>query len=263
MNTSKLKAMNFSSLHRMFFGFLVVFVLFPQILHACPALQDGIDAFAAGDHEKASRSFQLALDQHGPSAQLYFNRGLAAWHANETPQAVISFLRSLALDPGNKEAGGALAEVAAEHNLILPKSSPAIDLVRQFGIGPLWIIGSIISWAAVLLFLVGVFRPIRRGWLVFGGVLLLTVGSALLAGAYLADPLVAERGLAVVNSAKAVPARNNPVETAGAVENLPPGSIVDILSVRGSWTYCVLPSGKKAWLNSDSLLAVIPDQSNS
>jgi tetratricopeptide (TPR) repeat protein len=263
MKTGKNPTMCCSFLRAASFFCVAALVLSSHFCQAASATEDGIAAFAEGDHGKASRSFQLAIDQHGPSAELYFNRGLAAWHEKQTPRAVVSFLRALALDPSQTEAAGALKELAAENNLILPPASPTITLARQIGIGPLWVSGSIISWAAVLLLVVAVFKSTRRGWLIFGGIFLLGFGSTLLAGAYLADPLVSQSNLAVVDAAKPVPARSNPVETAGAVETLPPGSVVGVLSTRGSWTYCELPGGKKGWLNSDSLLAVIPNKGDS
>jgi len=243
--------------------------IFPIVLFAAVALavcaaapessnQDGIAALGGGDAAKAGRSFQLALDQHGPSAALYFNRGLAAMEAGEIPQAMVSFLRATALDPSQSEANSALRQLAMENNLLLPTPPAWVALARQIGVGPLWVMGSIFSWVAVIALGVAAFRSQRRGWLLFAGVCLLTLGSASLAGAWLADPLVSERNWAVVDSTKPVAARSNPVETSGAVENLPPGSVIQILSERANWVYCVLPTGKNGWLTSEQILAVIP-----
>lgn len=226
-------------------------------------VQEGVEAFAAGDHAAASRSFQLALDQHGPSAQLYFNRGLAAWHAGEIPQAVVSLLRAEALDSSQKQASEVLAAVAAEKNLVLPQTSELAGFARRIGIGPLWVAGSMISWAAIFVLVLGLFREAKRAWVLAGGLALLLLGSGLLGMASVSDPLFASRNLAVIESAKPVAARNNPVETAGTIENLPPGSVVGILSQRGNWAFCELPGGKEGWLGVDSLLAVFPDKKDS
>lgn len=66
--------------------------------------QKADSAYNAGDYAAASRLYNEAIKHDGPSASLYYNLGDSYYRQGKTAQAVISFERSLRLDPGNNDA---------------------------------------------------------------------------------------------------------------------------------------------------------------
>ena len=61
-----------------------------------------------------------------------------------------------------------------------------------------------------------------------------------------------ERALGIVTVRETV-ARLSPADRAGVAETLPAGSRVRVLSERGEWIYCELPSGTRGWLAAGTM----------
>lgn len=221
-------------------------------------LEKGLEAFHAGNHEEARRAFTEALRQHGPAARLYFNQGLALQQGGDTGGAVLAYLRALVLEPSMPQAREALAELAAEKNLTLPVGGPADELIRRAGAGTVWTLGAVLGWIGVLAAGAAFFRARQRGLCITLAVVCLGVSGAFLGLALVGDPLLSGRTLGVVQGGEALPLRANPVEAAGAVTRVPPGTIMEILSERSPWAYVEIPGGKKGWLPMAGVASVVP-----
>lgn len=219
--------------------------------------EQALNEFHQGEHAAAARSFQLFMDKEGPGPAAFYNLGLAQERAGDIPEAVASLLRARALDPSSVPIRTSLESLATKEGITLPVPGLAAKVVNITGAGVLWVAGSLLAWGGVALVIAGIVSTsLRKPMLIFG-VLFLVLGKGVLAVGYFGDPLVAERSLSVVQG-KDSPLRVTPVESAGAVENLKPGDIVEAVSRRGQWTYAVSMTGKQGWLPTEALLPVIP-----
>jgi hypothetical protein len=244
-----------------YFLSLLLLVLFSaQEVRAEPAdsLQKGLDAFHAGEFEQSRRAFADALREHGPSAQLYYNHGLALQKSGDDGGAVLAYLRALALDPGQMQARSALDALAAEKKLAVPEPGLADGIIRWAGAGTAWTLGAVAGWIGLLAAGTAFFRRQNRLPWVLGAVLFLGTSGALLGVAATADPLLVSQSLGVIQGKNSVALRANPVEAAGALTNLPPGTVVEVLSERTPWVYVAVPGGKNGWLSRTDLALVVP-----
>ncbi len=227
----------------------------------------GISALSAGENVAAERAFSLLLDRGFVGAEVYYNLGLAQAAQGKNAEAVLSYLRALAIDPQLSSARAALDQLARQQGLTLPRLNQPQIWTGIFGTTPFWIAGSILGWVGLGLLAWGIFRPPPRAPWIVPGVLGTLVAGASLAVAQLGDPLVANADMAVVlqpagdkapSSTKTLPLRSNPVDTSAGLEQLKPGSIVGIVSARGRWTLVQSLSGKSGWVPSESIQAVLP-----
>ena len=60
-------------------------------------------AYAGGRYEEAAKLYQTLIDEQ-PDATVYYNLGNAQFKQGELAQAILSYERSLRLDPSNKDA---------------------------------------------------------------------------------------------------------------------------------------------------------------
>lgn len=227
----------------------------------------GLSALSTGENAAAERAFSLHLDQGFVGAEVYYNLGLSQAAQGKTAEAVLSYLRALAIDPQLSSARAALDHLARQQGLTLPRLNQPQIWTGLIGTTPFWIAGSILGWVGLGLLAWGIFRPRPRAPWMVPGVLATLVAGASLAVAQLGDPLVSNAGMAVVlqpsgdkvqSTTKALPLRSNPVDTSAGLEQLKPGSIVGIISARGRWTLVQSLSGKSGWVPSESIQAVLP-----
>lgn len=219
----------------------------------------GLDAFAEGDSVAAERAFQLQLDKGLAGAEVYYNLGVTQTQQGKTAAAMLSYSRALAIDPRLQVARQAMEKLASESGIVLPQVRQPQIWVALFGGAPFWIAGSVFGWVGLVLLAWGIFSPKQRLARVASGVILTLLGGASLGVAKWGDPLVAEMGMAVVQTNdKAIPLRSNPVDNAPASEQLKPGSVVGIIAERGRWVLVRLPGGKEGWLPRETIVEVVP-----
>ncbi len=228
-----------------------------------PPFDAGLQAFHSGDYPLAARQFQLSLDRDGPSAAAYFNLGLSQEKSGEVASAVLSFLRANALDPSLREVSAALNSLRKNNKLAIPVEGKQQDFIRRFGGVAPWAFGAVLFWAGAFLVVSAFWGEKTAAFPAWFGAALFLSGTGLLAWTSAADPLVADRELAVLVAPQPVPLQVNPVDHAGAIETLRPGSVLRVHSRRGKWVYASLPGGKKGWIATETLVSVIPPSEKS
>lgn len=224
----------------------------------------GIEAHADGRFDEAERAFSLHLSQGQVGAEVYYNLGLAQSAQGKTSEAVLSFLRALAIDPQLSSARQALEQLAQKEGLSLPPLTQPRIWTGLLGSNPFWLTGSILGWVGLALLAWGLFRSRLRLPYLASGIIITLLGGASLGVAQLGDPLLADAGLAVVqsNNGKPLPLRGNPVDNAAALEQLKPGSVVELISARGRWILVSSVSGKSGWLPQENVTTVLPTNSS-
>jgi tetratricopeptide (TPR) repeat protein len=220
----------------------------------------GIEAHADGRFDEAERAFSLHLGQGKVGAEVYYNLGLTQAAQGKTADAVLSYLRALAIDPQLGTARQALEQLAQQEGLPLPPLTQPRIWTGLFGSNPFWLTGSILGWVGLALLAWGLFRSRLRLPYIASGIILTLLAGASLGVAQLGDPLLADAGLAVVQSSngKSLPLRGNPVDNSAALEQLKPGSVVELISARGRWILVSSLTGKSGWLPQESVTAVLP-----
>ncbi len=217
----------------------------------------GQSAFAKGDYTAAARSFDLAIAQGKAGAEVYYNLAVSQERSGEIAPAVASLLRALAIDPSFVPARNALGSLAAKHQFPIPSPGRADLLVAKFGAKNLWIFGCILAWMGPPLLLVGIFGTKKRALWISLGIAGFLIGKGFLAMAYFGDPLVSARNLAVVNAQGKASLRSSPTDGSGKIQGLPDGSVLDRVSERGRWSYCIEPNGKRGWIPTEELIPVL------
>lgn len=226
------------------------------------AMARGLVSWDEGDPAAAARSFQLAVDEAGPSAAAYFNLGLALEQSGDSVGALVALLRARALEPGSAQIQGALKQLLAAQGWALPAAPDWATLARHRGLPLLYVVGAVAFWLGLSAVVVGWLRRTGRLWWISAGAVGVLLGGGLVSWAVISDPLVGERDWAVVEvEAESGPLslRASPMESAGLVEKVSSGAVVQEISRRAGWSYCRLPSGKEGWLPAKHLQRVLPD----
>ena len=184
------------------------------------------------------------------SANLFYNLGNTHHRLGAPGPAMLSYERALVLDSRHPEARANLDFLRSQTGAV-PWPTSWIDwLFPARWADVAVVVGMIAVWVAVFL-LAGMFLTPRReklGLWIGVTVLLSLVGYA----AMVVWSAEQGRALAIVTE-KTVEAHLAPAEssTPGAV--LPAGSQVRVLSVRGDWIYCALPTQGRGWISTKAL----------
>lgn len=208
---------------------------------------EGNKAYDAGKFLEARQHYEAAVSAGEWTANLFYNLGNADERIGAIGLAALNYERALALEPKHAEARANLKFLRG------PEQSKRTWKDIAFGGMSLnfWILcTAALAWAAVFTLLIPFARGRRLG---AGGVFVLVL--IICATAYAAAGVwqtmgELDRGIVIANQ---VEARQGPADRANLAAVLPAGSRVRVLSIRGEWTYCVLPDGTRGWIPSDSV----------
>lgn len=191
------------------------------------------------------------------SPELWYNRALAEEKTGDAPAATLSLRRSLLLDPGFLPAQQRLGVLLA--SLGVPFSKDWRQGVNSV-VHPerLIIIGSVVGWIGVLLFVALLFQvPRKKGLLALALILLIAGHGASVFGS-LIDPRRIAADQAVVTSGKAPTLRGTPADNGSPAGTVAPGSLISVLSRNGVWWYVAAGPGQTGWIPSDTVTPLLP-----
>ncbi|MGC1479799.1 MAG: hypothetical protein WA771_04800 [Chthoniobacterales bacterium] len=220
-------------------------------------LADANAAFSKGDYSKAAVAYQTMVDGGTTSPELFFNLATALEKDGKPLQAALNYQRALILDPGLRPAHNNLALLAAEREIDERPRTWVSDVTSWVHPSVLMNLGSVMGWAGCVGVVFGIFSSGRRSLLI-ASVAVIAMATVLFAVGFVGDPRVADANLAMVMDAEGVKALAAPASNSSAVDDLPGGSSVGVLSPRGAWTYVELADGARGWVPSDSLAMVVP-----
>jgi len=191
------------------------------------------------------------------SPELWYNRGLAEEKTGDAAAASLSFRRALLLNPGFAPAQRQLAAVLATLGLPIPGDWRigvyAIVLPER-----LMIIGSVVGWIGVLLFVILLFHGPRRKGLILLSLLLLIAGHGSAIFGSLIDPRRTAADQAVVTSKSGPTLRSTPADNASPGGTIAPGTVISVLSRNGAWWYVAAGPGQTGWIPSDTVTSLLP-----
>jgi uncharacterized protein YgiM (DUF1202 family) len=237
-----------------------IYVLLLLMVASSAIGADAQSSFDSKDYTSAARELEQQLASSPPSAETYYNLGLANERAGNVPQAALNYERAVYLDPGLRPARNALASLAGLHGFPIPPHSWKSDVSALAHPDTLVGAGVALIWAGAfgLLFATQVNR--RRSLTNALSVIALLVGGATLASGWLVDARMATRLPAMVHVKGGTEMLSAPANNSAPVASLPAGAPVDVLSPRGVWSHVKLDGGTRGWVHTESLTPLIPGE---
>ena len=207
--------------------------------------ESGNRLYDEGKFAEAKAAYEASITTGERGANLFYNLGNANQRLGAIGEAQLEYQRALILDPVHPEARANLNLLRGQSGAIPWPSSWFDELFPAKWANGLAIAGAVAGWTA--LFVIAAIFLIRKQdktGLWTAAVL------AVLVAAYSGVALwhfEQSRGLAVI-TAKTAEVHFAPAETSAQGAPLPAGSEVRVLSRRGDWVYCALPSQGRGWI---------------
>jgi tetratricopeptide (TPR) repeat protein len=232
-----------------------------RILLACLLLLSALgraDDFQQANQAYATRNFDqavagykkvLASDNY---ANAWFNYGNALYRKDRLGDAALAYERALLAQPNHPEAAANLKFVRNKANARV-KDEPWVEQALRYVAQPAaaWLlIGE--AWLGLALVTFALLRRRSRVALALG-IVLVILGIGGIGALHIARTELARVAIAVAP----LDARTEPADRAALAENLGAGSRVQVLSVQGDWTYCVLPAGGRGWVPTKSIEPIV------
>ena len=242
--------------------FLLLFVLTMASVAAQPAdeaavFEQGNRAYAEGDYGAAREAYEQLVKAGSRNAAVFLNLGHADFRLGREVPAAINYRRALALEQGNTAARSSLEHVLSKLGVPAPGLGAAEIVGQYISFDLLVLLGSLLFWAGILLFVFALFSAVRRPGLTVAGVLVAIVGATLVSLSWAGDSRIALAQTSIV-VADAVDARSTPADNAQKLADLPIGTPVRIIAARDDWSLVRLPVGVDGWVRSSALEPVFP-----
>ena len=242
--------------------FLLLFVLTMASVAAQPAdeaavFEQGNRAYAEGDYGAAREAYEQLVKAGSRNAAVFLNLDHADFRLGREVPAAINYRRALALEPGNTAARSSLEHVLSKLGVPAPGLGAAEIVGQYISFDLLVLLGSLLFWAGILLFVFALFSAVRRPGLTVAGVLVAIVGATLVSLSWAGDSRIALAQTSIV-VADAVDARSTPADNAQKLADLPIGTPVRIIAARDDWSLVRLPVGVDGWVRSSALEPVFP-----
>lgn len=229
--------------------------------------QSADSAYTGEDYRSAIRLYTQIIEEHGPSAQIYYNLGNSYYRVNDISKAVLCYQRALNIDPSYNDARINLKFVKS-HIADLPEDDSSFlgnlhEKIIALMTPNAWAISALISFI-LLLVCIGLYifsdnvRLRKTGF--FGGLVVLTlsvytsvVAHASAAGATRHDQAVITPPTATLRTEPGSAANDK-----NRMISLPEGTIVIITdsitmpgeSVAPKWYNVKINNSTSAWVNA-------------
>ena len=217
----------------------------------------GNRAYAEEDYGAAREAYEQLVRAGSRNPSVYLNLGHADFRIGRDVAAAINYRRALALDPGNTAARSSLEHVLGKLGVPAPGLGAAEIVGQYISFDLLVLLGSLLFWAGILLFVFAIFSATRRPGLAFIGVLIAVVGATAVSVSWAGDSRIALAQTSIVVG-DATDARSTPADNAQKLADLPIGTPVRVIAARDDWSLVRLPVGVDGWVRSAALEPVFP-----
>ena len=211
--------------------------------------------YLSGDYDGAARGWRALVDEGWESVGLHLDLGNALLRLGFRGRAIASYLRALALDPGDADALANLEQARAQNvDRLVGEAQPPLQdrlLARTPDRAALALFG--LAWSAfwLLLWLRSRSSPSARRRL--GPAALLAALLAVAGGALLAGKAADRRSPSAVVIAPLTAVREGPSRTLKPAFELHEGTTVRVLEAQGDVACVRLLNGLEGWVASADL----------
>lgn len=255
---------------------LLALLIFTQSQIMASALTDDADkAYQNEDYDRAISLYREVIDKEGVSSDLLYNLGNAYYRTGDIAHAILSYERSLRLNPANDDAKANLEFV---NDRIVDKKGETgsfiyntIESVTNFTSSNNW------AWIALILFILAVAGAIvyifsetillrKLGF--FGGALSLILAIVGIALSFNAKSIASDRSTAIITAETTILSTvpRQPVNRDEEAMLLHEGTKVRILrtiaidgdSTATPWHEVEVDNRHRAWINDADIEKIIP-----
>jgi tetratricopeptide (TPR) repeat protein len=229
-------------------------VLLILVLIAATVRADDFDAanqlYDQGKFGEARQHYQGLVERGEWSANLFYNLANTNYRVGAPGLAILNYERALVLEPGHPEARANLHLLRDQVNAKVPARTWMDVAFDALSVDAWALMAAISGWSLIFSVLVPfATRRSTSAGLVFVTILAAFVLTYSAVGTW---HMARDRDAAIV-IAKQVEVRLAPADRAGLADVLPAGSRVRMLSERGEWVYCMLPSGGLGWVPASAV----------
>lgn len=206
-----------------------------------------------GKFAEAKAGYERVIATGQGNANTFYNLGNASVRLELPGEGLLNYERALTLDPAHPEARANRELVRSQTGAVAWPVGWMERVFPERWVNAITLTGCGAAWVAIFL-LASIFIVRRRGSAsAWTGV----IAALLVAGYAAAAVWHAEqaRTRAMV-TAKSAEVHLAPAESAAPGGTLPAGSEVRLLSERGDWVYCALPTSGRGWLPARAVARV-------
>ena len=237
---------------------LVTMMLFGLGLGTAQAQEDAaMSAYNARQYSKAQQLLEQELQQQELTrnkADILYNIGNCCYKLDKPGQAALYYARALQEQPGFAEAEANLAFIQRKEGAILPHKTTTEKVFTYLSKAQLWLTTVICTAGLLLSIALCVWlgkrynTATRTGIGVFLGLSLLCAADYIYYETRSLPELTSTPPTDMAYITTATTARTAAEESASTVTELPPSTPVQLLSVRGSWSYVETFTGVRGWI---------------
>lgn len=208
--------------------------------------------YEEGHYPEAKQLYEELIQRGTCSSNLFYNLANTEFRLGQKGKAALNYERALLLNPAHPEALANLKLLRSQTNAQIDQRGwrSLFGLISgDFAL----ILAAVSFWVVAWFMAVG----LLKGWsgaskFVLAGSLMILAYAGL--GFWLSTQ---QREIALVIAERAEP-RFAPTDRAAQVSALTAGSRVRLLADRGTWVYCLLPDGKRGWLQASTVEPLFP-----
>ena len=216
-------------------------------------------SYEKGDFQAAHDTWLSIVDDHGIAADLFYNLGNASYRLGRSGEAALWYQRALVIDPSHTESVQNLKVIERQVGFMKLEWNLFQKFADSLGRRHLFIAATIAFWAILLsLAMTTVLRTTRlRGAWITARVLGVVVLAFALTTLYVrrSPQSLYDRSIVV---AKDSTARTAPADDSKEVISLPPGTQVNRVAERASWSYVAIPGELRGWMHTEEAAPLWP-----
>lgn len=257
--TEEEKAGMLRSVRKALSGLVLVAMMLCGLSCATAQAQEdaAMSAYNARQYSKAQQLLEQELQQEEPTrnkADTLYNIGNCCYKLDKPGQAALYYARALHEEPGFAEAEANLGFIQRKEGAILPHKTTTEKVFTYLSMPQLWL-ATVVCTAGLLLCIALIVwlgkrysAATRTGTGIFLVLSLLCLADHIYYATRSMPELTATPPADIAYITTATTARTAAEENAGTVTELPPSTPVQLLSVRGSWSYVETFTGVRGWI---------------
>ncbi len=251
------------------FTSILILTLFPQNLMAAEAAEIDkvapVEAYASSDYAEAAKLWLAAAPYEDLSADILYNIGNAAYRMGAPGEAALYYRRALSRQATHQEAQQNLRFIERKYGSITFVRPDYQYMIGGFSLSTYQSVLWTGTWLGVISLLI--FGATYRGsrWRIAGlcglilGPILMSAG-ALGSYYYPNDAKFAPLAKQGVIVGENVVLHSDAARTSPEIIDAPPGSLAEIISTRGRWSYISFATQTRGWVLSEFIKKVIPTE---